>query len=147
MEVTVPTWIVAVAGLLIMGLLVVAQLVAVLRPRAEWTIKNVYGGDPESTDPRAYFAFNQGYAWADVFFWGPIQVAGSIGMVLGQKWGFLLALAGSVPFIYTAILIYVWDRDLGFRQRTFIYWVIVWGMFPAFGVVELIYCLVRLMGG
>lgn len=145
MEVTISTWIVAVLGLLLMGLLVALQFVAVIRPRARWTIENVYGGEPESTDPRAFFAFNQGYAWADSFFWGPLQIAGSIGMLLGQRWGFLLALIGSVPFWYTAIPIFIWDRDMGFRKNTFTYWVVVWGMWPAFGVLEMGYCLARLL--
>ena len=145
MEVTTLTLIVAFGGLLIMGLLVGAQLVAVFRPRAEWTIRNVYGGDPNSTDPRAYFAFSQGQAWADSFFWAPIQIAGSIGMLLGERWGFLFALMGSVPFLYTAILIFVWDRDMEFRRNTFTYWVVIWGMFPVFGAVELFYCFVRLL--
>lgn len=98
MEVTVLTWIISVAGLLIMGLLSALQLVAVISPREQWTIKNVYCGAPDNTDPKAYFAFNQGYAWADAFFWGPIQIVGSIGMLLEHRWGFLLALIGSVPF-------------------------------------------------
>jgi hypothetical protein len=145
MEVTWLTWTIAVAGLLLMGLLATLQLVAVLRPRADWTIENIYGGSPETTDPTAYFAFNQGPAWADPFFWAPLQIAGSIGMLLGERWGFLLALAASVPFWYSAVLIYIWDRDLGFRKNTFNYWVVVWGMWPAFGVVEGVYCFVRLM--
>ena len=145
MEVTAATWIVAILGLVIMGLLGGLQLVAVLRPRSPWTIENVYGGSPETTDPTAYFAFNQGYAWADAIFWAPLQVAGSIGMILGYRWGFLLALVASVPFWYTAIPIFIWDRDLGYRKSTFTYWVFVWGMFPAFGVVEMVYCFVRLM--
>jgi hypothetical protein len=146
MEVTVLTWIVALAGLVIMGVLLAAQLVALFRPRAEWTIKNIYGGDPGRTDPKAYFAFNQGVAWADVFFWGPVQIAGSIGMLLGQRWGFLLALIASVPYLYTAITIFIWDRDMEIRKNTFLYWVIVWGMFPAFGLLEMVYCFVRLSG-
>ena len=145
MEVTALTWIVAGAGFLIMILLGGLQLVAALRPRAEWTIENVYGGRPESTDPKAYFAFNQGYAWADPFFWAPLQIAGSIGMVAGQRWGFLLALIASVPFWYTAIPIFIWDRDMGFRQNTVFYWVVVWGMFPTFGIIEGVYTLVRLL--
>ena len=145
MEVTALTRVIAVGGLLIMGLLAGLQLIAVLRPRADWTVKNVYGGDPDRTDPRAYFAFGQGQARADVFFWAPIQIAGSIGMLLGERWGFLLALMGSIPFIYTAILIFVWDRDLGFRKNTVTYWVIIWGMFPLYGVIELVYCLHRLL--
>jgi hypothetical protein len=145
MEVTVLTWIVGVSGLLIMGLLLALQLVAVIHPRGEWTVQNVYGGNPESTDPKAYFAFNQGYAWADTFFWAPIQIIGSIGMLLGHRWGFLLALIASVPFLYSAITIFIWDRDMGFRQNTLAYWVFVWGMFPVYGVLEMAYCLARLM--
>lgn len=145
MEVTAVTRAVAVGGLLLIALLGGLQLVAVLRPRHAWTIKNVYGGSPEATDPSAYFAFNQGYAWADSFFWAPLQIAGSIGMLLGERWGFLLALAASVPFWYTAIPIYIWDRDLRFRRNTFSYWVVVWGMWPAFGVVEGAYTFVRLL--
>jgi hypothetical protein len=144
-EVTWLTWVVAVAGILLMGLLAGLQLVAVFRPRSDWTIENIYGGSPDVTDPTAYFAFNQGQAWSDPFFWAPLQIAGSIGMILGERWGFLLALAASVPFWYSAILIYVWDRDLGFRKNTFNYWVIVWGMWPVFGVLEGVYCFVRLM--
>lgn len=145
MEVTVFTWIVAVAGLVIIGILGSLQFVAVLRPRTEWTIENVYGGSPENTDPTAYFAYNQGWAWADTFFWAPLQIAGSIGMLLGERWGFLLALMASVPFWYTAIPIFIWDRDMGFRENTLMYWVVIWGMFPAFGILEGVYTLVRLL--
>lgn len=145
MDVTAATWLVAVGGLLIIALLGGLQLVAVLKPRSEWTIENVYGGDPHGTDPRAYFAFNQGYAWADALFWAPLQIAGSIGMLLGQRWGFLLALMASVPYWYTAIPIFIWDRDMGFRQNTVFYWVVIWGMFPAYGIIAGLYCLVRLL--
>jgi hypothetical protein len=145
MEVTVGTWVVGILGILLMGLLGGLQLVAVLRPRAPWTVENVYGGSPAGTDPKAYFAFNQGYAWADAIFWAPIQITGSVGMLLGQRWGFLLALVGAVPFWYTAIPIFIWDRDMGFRQNTLTYWLIVWAMWPAFGVVETVYCVWRLL--
>ena len=66
-------------------------------------------------------------------------------MLAGAKWGFLLALIASVPFWYSAIWIYVWDRDMGVRQPTFTYWLIVWGMWPAFGVIEGLYCFTRLL--
>lgn len=145
MEVTVWTSVVAVAGLVIMCVLAALQLVAVLRPRHPWVVENVYGGRPDATDPTAYFAFNQGFARADTFLWAPLQIGGSIGMLLGERWGFVLALMASVPFWYSAIPVFVWDRDLGFRRNTVFYWVIVWGMFPAFGVLESAYCFVRLM--
>jgi hypothetical protein len=145
MDVTALTWVIAIAGLVLITLLGSLQLVAVLRPRGEWTIRNVYGGDPDGTDPKAYFAYNQGYAWADPFFWAPLQIAGSIGMLLGQRWGFLLALVASVPYVYTSITVFIWDRDLGFRKNTLSYWAIIWGSWPAFGLTQGIYCFLRLL--
>lgn len=146
MDVTPTTWVIAVTGLALICLLSGLQLIAVMKPRGAWTIANVYGGTPESTDPTAYFAFNQGFAWADPFFWAPLQIAGSIGMLTGNQWGFLLALAASVPYVYTAISIFIWDRDLDFRKNTFSYWVIIWAMWPMFGTVQGIYCFSRLTG-
>ncbi|NNJ66269.1 MAG: hypothetical protein HKP16_11905, partial [Xanthomonadales bacterium] len=67
------------------------------------------------------------------------------GMLLGQRWGFLLALMASVPFWYSAIPIFIWDRDLGFRQNTVWYWVVVWGLFPVYGLIEGAYCFWRLI--
>ena len=145
MDVTVLTWVIALAGLVLIGLLGSLQLVAVVNPRGDWTIRNVYGGDPSATDATAYFAYHQGYAWADPFFWAPLQIVGSVGMLLGERWGFLLALAASVPFVYTAITIFIWDRDLAFRQPTLTYWVLIWGIWPAFGVLQGIYCFARLL--
>ena len=145
MEVTIWTWVIALAGLVLSGVLGAAQLVALLRPRADWTVRNIYGGSPEGTNARAYFAFNQGFALADVVFWLPLQIAGSVGMLMGARWGVVLALVASVPFWYSAILIYVWDRDLGFRRNTASYWLFTWGMFPAFGLAEGTYCFLRLL--
>ena len=113
MDVTIVTWVVAISGLVLIGLLGLLQLAALVRPRTPWTVKTVYGGDPGATDPTAYFAFNQGLAWADVLLWVPLQVAASVGMLLGQEWGFLLAIAASVPYVYSAIPLFIWDRRSG----------------------------------
>jgi len=145
MEVTIATWAIALIGLALISVLAGLQLVAVLRPRAAWTVDNVYGGSPDQTDPVAYFAFNQASAWADPFLWAPLQIAGSIGMLLGHRWGFLLALMASVPFWYTSVFFYIWDRDLGFRKNTLSYWFLIWGMWPVFGVTEGVYCFSRLL--
>jgi hypothetical protein len=31
-----------------------------------------------------------------------------------------------VPFWYSAIPLFIWDRDLGFRENTVNYWLVVW---------------------
>jgi len=145
MDVTLLTWIVALTGIALIGLLGGLQWVAVLRPRTDWTMDNVYGARPDSTDPTAFFAFYQGMAWVDAVALMPLQIAASIGMLLGERWGFLLALIASVPFWYTAIAFFIWDRDLGFRKPTVNYWLVVWGMWPAFGLLEGVYAFVRLL--
>jgi len=145
MAITAMTWIVALGGVLIMGVLGSLQLVAVLRPQSDWVVKNVYGGSPDDTDRTAYFAYHQGWAWADVLIVVPLQLAGSIGMLLGTRWGFLFGLLASVPFCYSAIPLFIWDRDLHLRKPTAFYWLIVWGMFPAFGLLEGSYCFWRLL--
>lgn len=145
MDVTLLTWVIAVTGLVLIGLLATLELIAIIRPHARWTIENVYGGEPDKTDPVAYYAFNQGYAWADVVLWAPLQVAASVGMVLGQEWGYLLAIAASVPYVYSAVNIFIWDRDLGFRKPTVSYWVVIWGMWPVFGLVQGLYAMARLL--
>ena len=38
-----------------------------------------------------------------------------------------------------------YNEDNGFRENTFYYWVIVWGIWPAFGVLEGVYTFVRLL--
>lgn len=58
MPVTISAWVIATAGLMLISVLVVLQLIAILKPYSIWTIKNVYGGDPGRTDAKAYFAFN-----------------------------------------------------------------------------------------
>ena len=81
MEVTASTWVIGSIGLVLILLLAALQLVAVVRPRAQWTIDNVDGGSPDDTDPTAIFAFNQASAWADPFLWASFQSVGSIGML------------------------------------------------------------------
>ena len=57
----------------------------------------------------------------------------------------MLALMASVPFWYTAVFFFIWDRDLGFREKPAMYWIIIWGMWPVFGILEGAYWFVRLL--
>ena len=52
MDVTPMTWIVAIGGLALIALLGGVELVALVRPRSEWTIANIYGGSPTQPTQR-----------------------------------------------------------------------------------------------
>lgn len=84
MEVTILTWIVAIAGLALISFPGSLQLVALIRPRSQWTIDNVYGGKPDRTVIKAYLAFNQGFAWADSVSWHSRRSAGASECSLGN---------------------------------------------------------------
>ena len=60
LEVTLVTWMVALGGLALMGLLMTLQAIAVVRPRAPWTIRNIYGGDPERHRPEGLLRLQPG---------------------------------------------------------------------------------------
>ena len=146
MAVTRATVVVAVFGVVTMGILFFAQLCAVLAPQSQWTIDNIYGGNITVTDSTAYFAYHQGWAKIDVFFACPLQFLASYGMLRGRKWGFLMALAAAVPPFYSSVPIFIWDREkMGGRENTIEYWAFVWGQFPLLGLVEGIYCFLRLL--
>ena len=144
MTVTFWTVLIAAAGALIMTVLATLQTIAVLRPKSKWVVRRVYGGHPNATDPVAYFAYNLGLARADVFLWAPLQFAGSAGMLLGERWGFLLALMASVPYWYSAIPILTWDRRLGYADANLWYW-LKWAVFPVYGLAASAYCFARLI--
>ena len=97
MEVTRATIVVALFGVITMGILFVAQLIAVLAPHTQWTIDNVYGGNIAATDSTAYFAYHQGWAHVDVGFACPLQFLASYGMPSWTKVGFLVRSRGRRP--------------------------------------------------
>ena len=49
------------------------------------------------------------------------------------------------PSIHTVVQAFLWDRDIAFRQITLYYWAFIWAGWPAFGVVEMVSCFVRLL--
>ncbi|MDC1142132.1 hypothetical protein OAU50_03500 [Planctomycetota bacterium] len=144
MELTTNAMVLAIVGTALMTLLFALQLIAVVRPESPWTIKNVFKGDPDTTDRKAYFAFNKGLAWADVIFWGPLQFASCIGILACERWGYVFAMGSAVPFIYTGITLFVWDREMGIRESTTSYWAL-WAVFPVFGAIQFLYCSWRLL--
>jgi hypothetical protein len=43
------------------------------------------------------------------------------------------------------ITIFLWDRDLDYRENPASYWVIIWGIWPVFGLIQGVYSFSRLL--
>ena len=90
------------------------------------------------TDPKAYFAWNVGFAWADVVVTLPLQLIAGAGVFRGKRWGYALLVAASVPYVYSALPCLVWDRSFHVDQPTIFWWAIVFALWPVFGLLQFI---------
>ena len=87
---TVITWILVIFGALLIFLpMLYAQLLMALRPHSQKT-KDLLIGKGEDWRDNTHLRMSLGTAWADLIVWLPLLVAGSIGVLLGQVWGYAL---------------------------------------------------------
>jgi len=121
---------IAVFGLLMVAIIFPVQLIVVLKPEIYWISDFFYKGPLKLED--------RGSAWADILLYTPLQIAASVGMLLGHEWGFLLGIACGAVMIYLYILIFV-------VKSTLYFWVIDWGVWPVFASVESFYAFYRLL--
>ncbi len=89
LEPTVVTWVLVIFGIVFIFLpILYAQFLMVRRPQDQKT-KDLIIGKGEDWRDKSHFRNSYGLGWADLVFWLPLLVAGSIGVLLGQQWGLL----------------------------------------------------------
>ena len=108
------TWILVVFGLVFIFLLLLsAQLLMVLRPRSQ-AAKDILIGKGDDWRNETHFRMSHGAAWADLIIWFPLLVAGSVGVLLGQAWGYALWAASGAISVYVNIILW-------FSERKYVY--------------------------
>ncbi len=77
----------------------------------------------------------------------PTLVAGIIGVLLGQKWGYALyAVAGAIQ-LYINVFLWFFEREYVYPAvGPVAYYTYIWGDFVYWGAATLVYTLVRLNG-
>ena len=60
---------------------------------------------------------SRGAAWADWLFFGPLFIAGSIGMLLGHAWGYVLFGAAGACSLYINIILWVTEKEYVYPTR------------------------------
>jgi hypothetical protein len=143
---TLVTWILIIFGLITCGPLLYAQLVVLLQPHSQ-KAKDLIIGKGEDWRDRTHFKSAYALAWADWIFFMPVYLAGIIGVLAGQIWGYaLFAVAGAIQ-LYINIFLWFFEREYVYPAvGPLAYYTYIWGDFIYWGAAALIYSLLRLVG-
>ena len=105
MEPTLVTWALVIWGAVTLAPLTSVQLALLLNPHGartkEWVI-----GQGEDWRNRTHFRFAIGAAWADWLLVVPLFVAGALGVLLGESWGYVLFGAAGTISLYINIILW-----------------------------------------
>ena len=146
MQPTVVTWVLVVFGAITMAPLVLAQVVMLVRPQSQQA-KDILVAKGEDWRDKTHFRSALGLAWADWLLVVPLLVSGSIGVILGQVWGYVLwGAAGSIS-LYINIVLWFVEKEYVYPSRgPLAYYTYYWGFFVIWGALALAYAALRLSG-
>lgn len=143
---TLITWLLIVFGAVTLAPLVLAQLIILLRPHSQ-SAKDILVARGEGWRDKTHFRSAYGFAWADWLLLVPLALAGSVGVIMGYSWGYVLwAAAGSIS-LYINIVLWFMEREYVYPSRgPLAYYTYYWGFFILWGALVLVYSAIRLGG-
>jgi hypothetical protein len=146
LEPTIVTWIIIIFGVITFGPLLYAQLIMLFQPEG-MKARDILIGKGEEWRDKTHFKSAYALARADWLFLLPAFVAGIIGVLLGEIWGYLLfAVAGAIS-LYINIFLWFFEREYVYPAvGPLAYYTYIWGNFIYWGVAAFAYCLLRLNG-
>jgi hypothetical protein len=147
LEPTLITWILIIFGLVFIFLpMLYVQLQMVLRPNSRKT-RDIIIGKGEDWRDKTHFRMSYGDGWADLIIWLPLLAAGSIGVILGQVWGYALWAASGAISVYVNIILWFSEREYVYPAcGPLVYYTYFWGFFVYWGVAVVVYTVLRLAG-
>jgi hypothetical protein len=142
---TFVTWMLVIFGALLVFLpMLYAQLLMALRPHSRKT-KDLLIGKGEDWRDRTHLRMSLGAAWADLIVWLPLLGAGSIGVLLGQVWGYALWAAAGAISVYINVILWFSEREYVYpAYGPLVYYTYFWGFFVYWGVAVVAYAVLRL---
>jgi hypothetical protein len=147
LEPTLTTWILIIFGLVFIFLpMLYVQLRMVLRPNNRKT-RDIIIGKGEDWRDKTHFRMSLGAGWADIMIWLPLLAAGSVGVILGQVWGYALWAASGAISVYVNIILWFSEREYVYPAcGPLVYYTYFWGFFVYWGVAVVVYTVLRLAG-
>lgn len=145
-EPTIITWILVIFGAITLLPLVLAQLTILIRPDSQ-RAKDILVGKGGDWRDRTHFRSAYGFAWADWAMVVPFGVAGSIGVLMGQPWGYVLwGVTGTIS-LYSNVVLWFLEKEYVYPScGPFAYYTYYWGFFVLWGAAALGYSALRLSG-
>jgi hypothetical protein len=109
--------------------------------------KDIMIGKGEDWRDRSHFKSAYALAWADWIFFTPVFVVGTVGVLFGQAWGYVLfAVAGAIA-LYINVFLWFFEREYVYPAvGPLAYYTYIWGNFVYWGAATLVYSLLRLVG-
>lgn len=129
-----------------MAPLVLAQFVMLVKPHSQQA-KDILVAKDEDWRDKTHFRLALGFAWADWLLVVPLLVTGSIGVILGHAWGYVLwGAVGSIS-LYINIVLWFMEKEYVYPSRgALAYYSYYWGFFIYWGALALAYSTLRLSG-
>jgi hypothetical protein len=142
---SVLTWVLVIFGLVIIFLpMVYVQLHVVVNPNSQ-KVKDIIIGKGEDYRDNTHVRVSYGIALADMIFWLPLLAAGSIGILLGRAWGYILWGASGAISVYISIILLLTEHEYAYPTvGPLAYYTIFWGFFVYWGVAAVTYATLRL---
>jgi hypothetical protein len=144
LEPTIVTWILIVWGIVLILLpILYAQLLMVRRPQDQKT-KDLIIGEGEDWRDKSHFRSSYGIGWADLIMWLPMLAVGSIGVILGEHWGYVLWAASGAISLYISIVLWFSEREYVYPSvGPLAYYTYIWGQFVYWGILVVAYSVWR----
>ena len=140
------TWMLVIFGAITLVPLVLAQLVILLKPDSQLA-RNILIGKDEQWRDRTHFRTAYGCAWADWLIMVPLAAVGSIAVVHGQSWGYVLWAAAGAISLYINVILWFVERQFALPAfGPLAYFTYYWGFFVLWGAAALGYAVLRLAG-
>jgi hypothetical protein len=141
---TVVTWTLVIFGLITCLPLFFAQFLILKDPEGQ-KAKDVLIGEGEDWRDGTHFRSAYGMAWVDWLLWLPLLGVGSVGVLLGEVWGYVVWAAAGAISVYINVVLWFIEKEYVYPSRgPFRYFTYYWGFFVYWGALAVGYTILRL---
>jgi hypothetical protein len=138
-------WLIAIFGAITFLPLFFAQLLILLNPQGQ-KAKDILIGKGEEWRDKTHFKSAYAFAWADWLVLMPLLVTGTISVLLGQTWGYVLWTVAGIIAIYFSIIFWFLEKEYTYPScGPLAYYTYYWGFFLYWGITATVYSFYQIL--
>ena len=146
MQATIVTWVLLLFGMITLAPLLYCQFIMLIKPQSQQAKDKIIAKGGDWRD-KTHFRSALGAAWADWLLLVPLLAIGSIGVIVGQAWGYMLWGAAGAISLYINIILWFMEKEYVYPSRgALAYYSYYWGFFVIWGALALTYSALRIAG-